>query len=205
MMSQERLNEIFDTSGQQWPPNLKIMTYEIEGEMWSNGKPDPETLALRKRIADLELQLADWLDGQTAVMAEICDGSDDRQHCTCVPTLRKCITDLKKENALLAAERQELISAVQTYYDSLFFSPPEKFHTMIPFNSHQESVNWDLRNCCQCDRSPLCPYEDALYDWQEGDDIPLDTAKAIGISRSGGLLQICLMIVEDLDNVSEGY
>lgn len=45
-----------------------------------------------KRL-ELEAELADWRDTQRSVMAERC--GDDREHCTCVPVLRREIERLR--------------------------------------------------------------------------------------------------------------
>jgi hypothetical protein len=75
---------------------------------------------------------------------------------------------------------------------------------MIPFSSLNEFVQWDLRNCCDCDRSDVCQYQDALAGWQPGTAIPLPIAKSIGVSKSGGLLQDCQLRTDDHNDIYGG-
>lgn len=49
---------------------------------------DELIIKLRERINKLEWRMQDELNVYKEIMAEVCDGSDNRKHCTCVPPLK---------------------------------------------------------------------------------------------------------------------
>jgi len=54
-----------------------------------------EISTLQSRIAELEAQAKDWHDNQRTIMQEKCP--TDEVHCTCVPTLRKALTEANED------------------------------------------------------------------------------------------------------------
>lgn len=56
--------------------------------------------AKEAKIAELEYQLQDWVDGHTKVVNDEC--APDEKHCSCVPNLRKRIAELEARAHLAA-------------------------------------------------------------------------------------------------------
>jgi hypothetical protein len=54
-----------------------------------------------ERITKLDSRLEDYLTAYKDIMAEPCDGSDNRVHCTCVPALKLRVAELEAQNASL--------------------------------------------------------------------------------------------------------
>lgn len=64
--------------------------------------------ALLARVRELEAKLSDYESAYAATMSEVCEESDDRKHCACVPHLRKRIRELEAERDGLAARLKKL-------------------------------------------------------------------------------------------------
>ena len=49
----------------------------------------------QQRITALEAELEDYKDDIKSILSEVCEDTDDRKHCSCVPSYRKAITVLQ--------------------------------------------------------------------------------------------------------------
>lgn len=73
--------------------------------------PHPGAALLAERDA-LKAEVADWRDTQRAVMSETCP--TDEVHCTCVPMLKKKITELEAERDRLRKALEEAALALES-------------------------------------------------------------------------------------------
>ena len=72
-----------------------------------------------RRIDELEKELADIKEAHEATLNEVCEETDDRKHCACVPFLRAEIEALKQSQG-----KGEKVQCIMTQYD-----PAEDIYT----------------------------------------------------------------------------
>lgn len=74
-----------------------------EALLWAKGNTMSEKSSVVERHAMvLAEELEDWLETHKNIINEPCLKNDDRQHCTCVPSLREEIDAMKLVIALVA-------------------------------------------------------------------------------------------------------
>lgn len=59
-------------------------------------------------IVSLQARIKEYQDDYKSIMEEVCEGKDDRIHCTCVPALKLRIKELEeeREDAILEAKEE---------------------------------------------------------------------------------------------------